>query len=296
PSDANTVEQLIQYADFAMYQVKNSTKGEFNEFDTISYKRDSFLIKKTEMLNKFLDSALTDYHFQPIVSAIDGEVYGYELLMRSRIVDMSSPQEILLLARAQAKLYQIERLTWFEAARTCEYHKGKINGRKIFINSIPNQMLSAVDISRFETLHPNMLGQIVTELTENEKFDTECLKVKQACARNWGSEIAIDDFGTGYNSEALLLAITPQYIKIDMGVVRDIHLDKNRQHILQGLIKYAHDHGIKVIAEGVEKSEEMKILIEFGVDYMQGFYLGLVCPTPIEVAPEIREEIKRFNT
>ena len=113
--------------------------------------------------------------------------------------------------------------------------------------------------------------------------------------RDWlaryGGQMALDDFGTGYNSETMLLNVAPDYIKVDMSIVRNIHRDPNRQQILINLVSYAHGRHIKVIAEGVEDREEMALLVETGVDYLQGFYLGRPSPIPLEVADSIHFEL-----
>ena len=85
PEDAQDYEQLIRFADFAMYTVKHTTKGEFSEFNMADYEKDAYLLHKKEELNKLIDQRLVDYHFQPIVSTATGDVFAYEALMRSRM-------------------------------------------------------------------------------------------------------------------------------------------------------------------------------------------------------------------
>ncbi|MEG1744087.1 MAG: hypothetical protein RR215_00745, partial [Ruthenibacterium sp.] len=70
------------YADFAMYKVKSSVKGDFCDFEPDSYDRESYLLTGNEALNEMLLHDLVDYYFQPIVSAVTGEVFAYEALMR----------------------------------------------------------------------------------------------------------------------------------------------------------------------------------------------------------------------
>ncbi len=104
----------------------------------------------------------------------------------------------------------------------------------------------------------------------------------------------------GYNNEAVLLAITPDYVKIDMEIVRGIDKDLNRQQISKNLISYAKQRKIKVVAEGVETREELTKLIEFGVDYLQGYYFSKPEFTPPEISKDsvmdILEINKEFNT
>ncbi|PWM34913.1 MAG: diguanylate phosphodiesterase [Clostridiales bacterium] len=280
PQDSTSYEQLIKYADFAMYKVKNTVKGEFSEFDIQSYNRDSYLLHSREELNRLIEEELVEYYFQPIVDARTGRIFAYEALMRPKLQTLKTPKEILALARSQSKLYQIERLTWFKALEAYVEHRQVIGNCKVFINSIPNQTLTEEDIAQIEGRFGDLLHNIVIELTEEEKPDERSTIHKQRFAERWGAELALDDFGTGYNGDAVLLSLTPSYLKIDMSIVQGIDKDEYRQKLLENLLSYARMQHIKVIAEGVETSGEMKILIASGVDYLQGFYLGSPNPVP----------------
>lgn len=293
PQDSTVYEQLLKYADFAMYKVKNTVKGEFNEFDKESYNRDAYLLHSKEDLNRLLDGGLVDYYFQPIVDAHTGNVFGYEALMRSRLDSLPSPDIILNLARSQSKLYQIERMTWFRALEDFSRCDLPDNCR-LFVNSISNQILTPEDLAAFEEENRGYLSRLVVELTEEEKPDEEMARRKKGISRRWGAQIALDDYGTGYNGETTLLSLEPDYLKIDMSIVRNIDRDANRQMILRNIVYYARSREIQLIAEGVETRDEMEYLIRSGIHYLQGYYIGL--PSPIPGAPKsiVLEEIRRL--
>lgn len=86
--------------------------------------------------------------------------------------------------------------------------------------------------------------------------------------------IALDDYGSGYNSEKSLLAISPQYIKVDMAIIRDIDIDPDKQQIVVNIVNYAHQRGMYIVAEGIETSAELEKVLELGVDLLQGYYLA----------------------
>ncbi len=291
PDDAEDYETLIRYADFAMYMVKNTTKGEFKEFDRASYEKDAYLLHGKEDLNRLIDGELVEYHFQPIVEVATASVFAYEALMRSKIDTLSTPLEILTLAKSQSKLYQIEQLTWFKALESFARLKVEEHGAKIFINSIPNQVLSERDMKLFETMYAPSLGRIVVELTEEEKLDEQSMVLKQHYCKQWGSQLAIDDFGTGYNGDGILLSLTPDYVKIDMSIVRNIDKDENRQRLLKNLVSYLKPQKIRTIAEGVETKEEMDMVISLGADYLQGYYLGWPEAEPANLSESLKKEI-----
>ena len=295
PDDTTHVDELIRYADFAMYTVKNTVKGEFSEFNIQNYKRDAYLLQGKEALNKLIDEELLDYHLQPIVDARTGAVFAYEALMRSRVESLKSPMEVLTLARTQSKLHLIERLTLFCSMRKFISHPEIPESCHIFINSIANQALADQDVAEFEAAFGPYLHRIVVELTEEEKLNDEFMARKQDIIRNWRGGLALDDFGTGYNGEASLLTLKPDYVKIDISIVRQINEDPNRLKLLQNLLSYTRERGIRVIAEGVETHGEMMTLIENGVDYLQGYYLGRPSPIPETPTAHIVEEIIRAS-
>lgn len=82
PKDAVEYAPLLQYADFAMYQVKHTDKGQFTEFNIATYNRDAYLLQCREELNLLIEKERLDYQFQPIVDAVTGGIFGYEALMR----------------------------------------------------------------------------------------------------------------------------------------------------------------------------------------------------------------------
>lgn len=291
PDDSENYQELIRYADFAMYTVKNSVKGEFSEFDLAEYQKNSYLLRKREELNNLLDNRLVEYYYQPIVDVKTGEVFAYEALMRSKLETLKSTMEILSLARSQSKLLQLEQLTWFEAIQFFERFPAVPPCCKLFINSVANQELSNIDKQKLQEEYGDKLSRVVIEITESEKSEQVYTVNKRDWLARYGGQMALDDFGTGYNSETMLLNVAPDYIKVDMSIVRNIHRDPNRQQILINLVSYAHGRNIKVISEGVEDREEMALLVETGVDYLQGFYLGRPSPIPLEVADSIHFEL-----
>ena len=291
PDDSRSYEELIRFADFAMYTAKHTAKGEFREFDRKTYQKDAYLLHNREELNTLIDEQMVEYYFQPIVDARTGDIFGYEALMRSTMQTLGSPAEILAIARSQSKLADIERLTWFHALQDFSEYTHLPADRRIFINSIPNQRLTEEEIRTLEHRFPNCLSRVVIELTEEEKLNEEYTTWKQYIVRRWGAAMALDDFGTGYNGEVVLLELTPNFVKIDIELVRGIDRDPNRQKILQNLLSYAGKRHIRSIAEGVETADELRYLIGAGVDYLQGYFLGRPSRVPVL---SLHEELVRL--
>lgn len=276
PDDGADFDTLFNYADFAMYMVKHSVKGIVKEFDLKEYTHNSYMLTGSEELNRLLDTKEVRFAFQPIVTR-EGRIYGYELLMRPEFVNMKEITEVLNLVRAQAKLPQMEALTWFAGlnAVRAEEEAGQLgNTEKLFINSIASVCLTEEDRLELEEKYGELLHRIVIEMTEGEPASQSFMQCKIDMAKQWDGKIAVDDFGTGYNSEAILLRIRPDIVKVDISLVRRIHADPNRQIILKNLLDFAGQNHICVLAEGVETAEELEFLVNCGVFLFQGYYIA----------------------
>lgn len=274
PQDGTDYDVLVRHADFAMYSAKRTFKGSIKEFNIDSFKRDEVLFEGKEELNLFFELSLVRFAFQPIVDVKTGEIYAYEALMRPQSEKLKSVADVMRLARTQSKLYQMEHLTWTGAMKDFISQIEASNDAMLFINSVPNTRLTDIDFKLFEDKYKQYLKRLVVEIIESEQLDSECMETKFSLVHRWGINIALDDFGSGYNSESTLLYITPNFVKIDMSLIRDVDKDVERQNLISSMIKFIKTRNAKVIAEGVETREEMYTLISLGVDYIQGYYIG----------------------
>ncbi|MDL2287758.1 EAL domain-containing protein [Oscillospiraceae bacterium OttesenSCG-928-F05] len=274
PDDATRLEALIHYADFAMYEIKHSIKGGTREFNAESYEKNSFILRKPTQLDRLIDEQRLKFAFQPILDVETGEIAAYEALMRPQFREFHTPTEVITLARNQSKLYQIERLTLMCVFEWISENREKVQGKKIFINLIAGQVLEDEEWQAIMREYPVDGVDIVMEITESDQVDEGGLERKVDFIRRTGSEVALDDYGTGYNGEHALLSINPDFLKIDMSIIRHIDSDVNRQKLFRQIVDYAHGNGIKVIAEGVETETELETVIALGARYIQGFYIG----------------------
>lgn len=297
PRDSTDLSELIRYADFAMYEVKRSSKGGMRDFSLDAYHSASHLQKCKEEFSNLLAEERVVYHWQPIVSAKTGEAYAYEALMRTDLETLRDPQEVLDIAAREARLDDIERITLFHAmasfAEHCEAGRFPPDCRA-FINSIPNQLLSYEDSIRFEQRFAGYLSRLVVEITENDRVRENILKEKREWNRRWNAAFALDDYGSGYNSELMLLSLAPEYVKIDMSITRDIDRDRDKQQLVRNMVVYAAERDIRVIAEGVETRSELEAVVHLGVDFVQGYYIARPARIPPAVPDEVRETIRRL--
>lgn len=295
PDDAKNYEDLMRFADFAMYNVKRARKGQAAIFGMGRYNQDAYLLHCKEELETILSFSLVDYQFQPIVSAANGDIFAFEALMRPRSQSIKGPTELLSLARSQGSLQQVERLTFFRAME-CFLEQGlNKNHQLVFIKSLSNQVLSAMEVEKFEEDFQSYLNLIVFELSQAEECNADLTTAKRETISRWNASMSLSDFGTGCSSETFFLDFHPEYIKLDLSLVRNVHRDINRRHMLHNLIQYAHEHGARVIAAGIEQREELQILLEEGADFLQGYYLCKPSYRPMKLLEEKKQEICAFH-
>jgi EAL domain-containing protein (putative c-di-GMP-specific phosphodiesterase class I) len=89
-----------------------------------------------------------------------------------------------------------------------------------------------------------------------------------------GFRIALDDLGAGYAGLTSFTSLEPEFVKLDMSLVREVHDNRTKQKIVRAMVGLCHDMGKQVIAEGVETPEEQQALVELGCDLMQGYFFG----------------------
>lgn len=272
--DGITYEEMVRYADFAMYEAKKKDKGSLKAFSKNTYIKNYILVEGVGELNRILKEEDVNYAFQPIVDVRNKKIFAYEALMRPQSGILMGPDELLRIAASQSKLKQIEVITWHHAMKRF-FELCKDGDTRLFLNSIPDQCLSEEEFTELEKLYGSRLNALVMEVTELSQTDTIYEKTKQTWCKRWNAKTALDDFGSGYSNTDFLVSREFDFIKLDRGMIQDIQLNASRQRLVQGIIEYCHDNQIQVISEGVESIEEYQEVLRLGTDYVQGYYLGM---------------------
>jgi PAS domain S-box-containing protein len=205
-----------------------------------------------------------------------------ELLIRmlGRDGEIIAPGVFLPVAEKYGQIEEIDQWVITQAARLAAC------GRRVHAN------LSADSIGSLD-LPPRIESElsdagadpanVVFEITETALMgDMEAGEAFTRDITDIGCAVALDDFGTGYGSFTYLQKLHIAYIKIDIEFVRDLISNTTNQHLVKAIVNIAHGLGQQTIAEGVENSETLDLLREYGVDLAQGFYLGR--PQPLESA------------
>jgi len=229
-----------------------------------------------------------DTHFQPIFKADAPHIpFAHECLLRWRDSKgaINAPQRLFEAAREAELLFQLDR-----QAREVNIRNSVARGvsSKIFVNFTPtaiydprNCLKATMDVIDEVGLTP---GDIVFEIVETERVDeTAHLKSIMDYYKERGFGVALDDLGSGYSTLGLLGMLRPDYVKLDMELVRDVHQDRFKGELVRRIIELGHKFGIEIIAEGIEVVEEAAWLKSQDVDYFQGFYFARPSAEPLAV-------------
>lgn len=287
PEDSTDYLTLKRYADFALYQVKRTHKGEIFEFDIGAYNKETYHAHLRQEFFSLLEHKSVTYHFQPLFSARDGQVVAYEALMRIHMQLLQSPETVMKLAHEENRLYDIEHLTIFKGVQTFEHLRSRgliAQNAKLFINSIANVALTEADWADFHRQFAPVLSKLVVEITEEEETTSEVLDIKR---RQLGENavFALDDYGSGYSNSNNLLLLAPRYIKVDIAIICGIDANVDKQQVVSDVVTYAHARGMQVVAEGIETEAELRTVLRLGVDLLQGYFLARPAAIPDPIAP-----------
>lgn len=233
-------------------------------------------------MDRIISENLLTYYFQPIISTKTGHIYAYEALMRAKADDELSPLTLLHYASNAGRLYEIEWLTYYNVLKHMRENRQLFDKKRIFINSIPGHFITDTDFAKLKEQYHDLLPQLVVEFTEQAETEGEELRqIQQRCAEN-NMDIAVDDYGTGYSNVTNLLRYSPNYVKIDRSLIACIQEDPKKQHFVTNIIEFAHTNGFMALAEGVETMDELRAVIRFGADLVQGNFTAKPSAVPVD--------------
>ncbi|MCR9256253.1 MAG: EAL domain-containing protein [Alphaproteobacteria bacterium] len=223
--------------------------------------------------------------YQPIVHAAKPDAdnpFAMEGLFRLRDKDgtIIPPAQVFDIVGQANLLFSVDLAARRSAVETAARARTR---SKIFVNFNPSSIYDPAYCLRTTAAAIGALGMrpndIVFELTETHRAkDLAHLKGILAFYRSAGFGVAIDDIGSGWSGLNMLHEFRPDFVKVDMDLVRDVDTDKYKQPIVEHLIQIAQANGIRTIGEGVETEAEAAWLRDKGVDYLQGFYFARPAP------------------
>lgn len=210
-------------------------------------------------------------------------VHGYECLIRA-VVDgqAASPGAMFDLARGAGFLFQMDLAARRAALAGAAAHRIR---QKVFVNFAPNAIYNARSCLNSTVRLVDDVGlqrdQVVFEIVESEKLpEIPHLKRIVEYYRKEGFGVALDDVGTGFSSMEVLLALRPEYVKLDMSLTREVDKDEGKALVTSKLLETVQGLGLRTVAEGIETPGEFDWMREHGVDLAQGFLFARPATPP----------------
>ena len=252
-----------------------------------NYQEFKRMMRNKEKLQELILKEAVTTVFHPIVNLEDNEIMGYEALTRGpKDTEYEHPYILFDIASETDLLFELDRLCRKKALQNA---RGISPQHKLFLNCLPSAVLdpefrdsylkSFLDDLK---IHP---FNIVLEVTEREAIENyDLFREAVKYYSDLGFAIAVDDTGAGYSSLETVVELKPQYIKLDISIVRG--LDKNilKQELIKAIMGLSKEMNSIVIAEGIETEEELKTLKEIGILVGQGFLFA----KPAPAFPDIR--------
>ncbi len=282
-----SVDELLQRADLAMYQAKSAGRNTLRFFDPVMQAAASARAALESDLRHGLEHQEFLLHYQPVVDEL-GRITGVEALLRWRHPSrgMVSPAEFIPIAEQSGLILPLGQWVLSQACKQLVAWNTSASTRSLSV---------AVNVSARQFRHPDFTQQLLDllrlsganpyrlklELTESMLLnDIEDVIAKMGELRSIGVNFALDDFGTGYSSLSYLKRLPLDQLKIDQSFVREVLTDPNDAAIARTILSLARSLDLSVVAEGVESAGQRDFLLLCGCKSFQGYFFGR--PVPVE--------------
>jgi diguanylate cyclase (GGDEF)-like protein len=278
PADGETCDELLKHADLALYQSKGNGRNRLNFFSPQLKTQANLELHLEEQLRGALrEGTGLQLYYQPIVDLRSGQVAKLEALVRWEhpLHGLLTPDRFIRIAEANGLIVELDNWVLRRACRdlTELAHAGL------------DKLIIAVNWSAFNLSRPDLVAEVhgvlkemniapsrlELEVTENALMCNISKAITQLRhIRGLGMSLSIDDFGSGYSSLAYLKRLPLDTVKIDRSFIVDTLMSPQDMEIVQAIIVMAHTLHLKVVAEGVETSEQLDYVKRYGCDYVQG--------------------------
>ncbi len=283
PQHAATAEELIKSSDVAMYRAKKDGK---NKHIIFRHEMDEDFSERIDMengLRRAIENEEFLLHYQPQLDLKTGKIIGFEALIRWMRPDygLIAPLKFIGLAEETGLIVDIGRWVLETACKFMKELNDTTNSSyKVSVNISVIQLMQGDFVSMVKEvlemtgLAPRFLD---LELTESKLLEMVELNMQKLIElRKFGVQISIDDFGKGFSSLSYLKQLPLDSLKIDKSFVDDI--PENDNSMIESIIHIGHQRNLVVVAEGVEKLEQVEFLSHYKCDRVQGFYFAKPVP------------------
>lgn len=275
------IETMLMQADTAMYHAKRKGRNNFRFFTESMNQAVQHRVNIEMRLRKALQNNELLLHYQPKYCLVTGRVSGFEALLRWKDSEnvLTPPEEFIPIAEETGLIFPIGEFVLESACLELNrWHKIGFNDIHVAINLSALQFMDKKLVSRVSAfiqkynIPPLSLEIEITESTliENLQYAVKILHE----LRSLGVKLSLDDFGTGFSSLNYLKQFPIHALKIDRSFIQDMVIDTRDANMVESIISLAHNLSIEVIAEGVETTEQLDMLLSFQVEEVQGFLLS----------------------
>jgi len=284
PEDGSDVESLLRCADAALYQAKSEGKGGYQFF---SQEMNERTMRRVALENGMRQGLARDeffLHFQPQWDLKSFRLTGAEALLRWQSAEFGlvGPDEFIPIAESSGVIFDLGELVLRQACLHAVKWEEFCPDLKVAVNISgrqfrqPGFLQTMARVVRETGVRPSSLELEFTESVIMERAEKN-IDALQALKR-MGVRLSIDDFGTGYSSLNYLKHFPIDAIKIDRSFIAELVTDSDDAAIADAIISMAHSLKLKVIAEGVENSDQLHFLVGRKCDEAQGFYFATPMP------------------
>ncbi len=298
PADASNYDQLISNSFAAHNRSKSSQESTFVFYQKGQAEATTQRLVFEREIRNAINERDIEFYYQPKVSLKDGSIVGFESLCRWREKTTGtyiSPEMFIPLIEELGLMSLLCQQGIEDAANIiASVIKPLDLDLRIAINLSPAQLSNPEMVDK---LHRAMIssdvkeGNLEFEITENAFID-DFSKTKKAIEKihALGCAISLDDFGTGYSSMQYLKELPIDFLKIDKSFVMSMHENAKDRTFIKAIIAMGQGLDLKVIAEGVENNEHLKLLEEYNCDDIQGYIISKPIP-----GNELENWIKQYN-
>ncbi|MEN4052575.1 MULTISPECIES: bifunctional diguanylate cyclase/phosphodiesterase [Sulfurimonas] len=279
PNDAETQEDLLKYADTAMYKAKDEGRNNFQFYSSEMTQQAFEKVIMENSLRIAIKENQFEVYFQPQYNAETETIIGMEALVRwvHPHVGIVPPSEFIPMAEENGFIIDIDKIIMKQAMQEfSSWYAQGLNPGKLALNLSMKQLNENNFITDLlQTMQENnfKVSWLELEVTEGQVMQNPEQSIKKLKRlSNIGISIAIDDFGTGYSSLSYLKKLPLSKLKIDRSFIKEIPYDEDDIAITKAIIAIAKSLNLHIIAEGVETKEQKEFMLVNGCKKIQGYY------------------------
>ena len=299
PADGEDGNILVQRAEAALKKAKEA--GEQYLHYKIEMRSDvAEQLALEHRLRAALDERQFVLRYQPLVNVATGRIEGAEALLRWLDPErgLAGPDQFMGVLESSGMIVSVGEWVLGQAAQDClRWHRAGQVPLRVAINVSAQQIRRRTFVEHFLAAAQPCLAEgcgIDLEITETGLLhDVEGASRKLRELRTAGLRVALDDFGTGYSSLGLLSKLPVDIVKIDRSFIKGLPDERASVTLVSSVIGLASAFGLKVVAEGVETEDQLRVLREWGCDYSQGYFHSR--PVPAEQFEKLLRHQKRSD-